>query len=288
VGKKKIGVWEILVGVLAFAVLFAACFWIIPFITEITFPMDNWRDFRPLDWKVYRDAADYLIRGKSPYRIPGKLQFYNAPWVLFAILPFLLFPYPYGLALFMSMGFAAFLFIYSRYNKSLLSAMFFLLSAPVVWGLIVGQIDWIVLLGLLLPPQYGLFLVLAKPQVGCLVALIWLIEAYKEKRMVRTFLPVSMAFGLSFLIYGLWALNWIGLVEAEPMLWWPYSLILGIPMSLYALKKSNTQLALCASSMLSPHTLPHSWCGGMLIISHPLVMAVFSVGTWVYTFISVS
>lgn len=280
--EKKIGVREILVGVLAFAVLFVACCWIVPFVTDVVFPMGNWRDFRPSDWKVFYDATMHLIRGKSPYQIPGELQFYNPPWILLVILPFTVLPYPYGLALFMAIGFIAYLFVYSQYNKGLLPAVFYLLSAPIIWGLLLGQIDWIILIGTLLPPQYGLFLVLAKPQVGCLVALIWLIAAYKEKRIVRTFLPVTVAFGMSFLIYGPWPLNWIGLADAEPMVWWPYSLVVGIPLLAWGLRTRDVRFAVAASPMLSPHAWIHSWSGSLLAVSHPVVMAILSVGTWVY------
>jgi len=284
--EKKIGVREILVSILAFAVLFVACSWIVPWVTVQTFHNEPWENFRPIDWKVYNDAMAQLIRGATPYTIPGAYQFYNPPWILLVILPFTFLPYPYNLALFMTIGFVVYLWVYSRFNSNLVATTFYLLSAPVVWGLIGGQIDWIILIGLLLPPQYGLFLVLAKPQVGCLIAVIWLIDAYKERRVVRTFAPVLVAFGLSFLIYGLWPLNWIGLVEAEPMIWWPYTLVLGVPLLGWALRTHNPRLALCASPILSPHSMLHSWCGSALIIAHPVVMGVFTVGTWVFLFTS--
>ena len=283
--KKKIGVWEILVCVLAFAVLFAACCWIIPFLTVAIFPGSSWSDYRPCDWVIYESAVNRFIRGDNPYNLPGRHQFHNPPWILLVYLPFTLLPYPFGSALFMVVGFVVYLYIYSRYNSSLLSAAFYLLSAPVVWGLLGGQISWIILIGLLLPPQYGLFLILAKPQMGCLVALIWFIEAYRERRIIRTFLPVTVAFGLSFVFYGFWPLNWVTLVETEPMWWWPYSLILGIPLLWHTLKKQEVCLALCTSPLLSPHTCLHSWCGGMLIVSHPVTMALVSIGTWVYLYI---
>lgn len=274
--------YKILIVGLAFALLFMACSWVVPFVTLASFPNDGWLDFRPIDWKVYIDAAKHLIHGESPYKIPGRCQFYNPPWILLVILPFTVLPYPYNLALFMSVGFVVYLLVYTRYNDNPLATVFYLLSAPIVWGLIAGQIDWIVLAGVLLPPQYGLFLILAKPQVGCLVALIWLIEAYQEKRVIRTFLPVSVAFGVSFLIYGFWPLNWIGLVESEPMAWWPYTLIVGVPLLGWALRTRDVRLAICASPMLSPHSMLHSWSGSLLAVSHPVVMAILSVGTWVY------
>lgn len=285
--KKKIGVREILVGALAFVVLFSACLCNIRRLTvHHVIPGTDWIEFQPTDWQVYMNAAKQLLRGHSPYQIPGHFQFYNPPWMLVLYVPFTFIPYPYSLALFMSVGFIVHLLLYRHYNSNLVSLVFYLLSAPVALGLLMGQLDWAVLVGLLLPPQYGLFLISAKPQIGCVVMLIWLIEAYQEKRVVRTFLPVSVAFGLSFLAFGLWPLNWMKLAEIEPMWGWPYVLLLGVPLLLQAIKKRDTRLAMCAGPLLSPHTLMHSWCGGMLKISHPLAMATFSVCTWIIAFVS--
>jgi len=244
-------------------------------------PDTNWQDYRSPDWSVYLTAAHQLIQGNNPYQLPGQYQFYNPPWMLLLYLPFLAIPYPFNLALFISIALAVYLYVYTRYNDNLLSAGLFLISAPVFVGLFMGQLDWVVLLGLLLPPQYGLFLILAKPQIGCVVAIVWLIDAYQKQRVVRTFLPVAVGFVLSFLVFGLWPLNWFHLTQVEPLWSWPYVLILGIPLLIFALKHQSVQLALCAGPALSPHTLLHSWSGAMLWIGHPATMALFSLGTWV-------
>jgi len=244
------------------------------------YPNCNWRDYRSPDWTVYLSAARHLIQGENIYQLLGHYQFYNPPWMLLLYLPFLLIPYPINLALFTSIGLVAYLYLYTRYNSNLLSAVFYLISAPIFVGLFMGQLDWAVLLGLLLPPQYGLFLILAKPQVGCVVALLWLIDAYKERRVIQTFLPVTVGFALSFLVFGLWPLNWFSLTRVEPLWTWPYILVLGIPLLIYSIKHQSVQSALCAGPALSPHTLLHSWSGSLLWIAHPAVMAVVSFGTW--------
>src|SRR5690606_38971700 len=72
------------------------------------------------------------------------------------------------------------------------------------------NIDWLPLVGFVLPPQIGLFFILIKPQMGLAVALFWLVEAWREgglREVIRVFGPVGAALALSLALYGLWPLR---------------------------------------------------------------------------------
>ena len=123
-----------------------------------------------------------------------------------------------------------------------------------------------------LPPQIGLFLVLAKPQVGLPIALFWLVEAWREggwRQVVRVFAPVAVAFGLTVVLFGFWFRMWTD----QPEQWWnaslfPYSVPVGLYLVYRALKTRDLRWALPAGPCLSPYVLFHSWSVAVLAVVH--------------------
>ena len=132
------------------------------------------------EWShTFRPAALRLIQGISPYNDQGYLGYYNSPWLLLPIIPFALLPEQLGYAFFTLFGLLAFTFIAYRCKVKSWFVIPILLSYPVTFCLYRGQVDWLVLLGITLPPQFGLLLVLAKPQIGIGIAVYWLISAFR-------------------------------------------------------------------------------------------------------------
>jgi hypothetical protein len=81
-------------------------------------------------------------------------------------------------------------------------SILFIFSPPVIFDLWAGNINAFVMLGFILPPQWGLFLVTLKPQIGGGISIYWLVDAWRKgrfKEVARVFLPVMSFFG--FLSY---------------------------------------------------------------------------------------
>jgi hypothetical protein len=161
----------------------------------------------------------------------------------------------------------------------------FLVSYPVVFGIIYGQIDGLISLGYILPPTLGLFLVLAKPQSGLGLAIFWLIDAWylgRWRKVLSTFLPVTVAFGLSYFLFG----NWFSTMSyPASQSWntslWPQSIPIGSVLLVSALQQRKPGLAIASSPFLSPYVAAHSWAATLIgLMPNSLLTIIASIGTW--------
>lgn len=239
-----------------------------------------------VDWyTAFRPAALHLT---NPYAD----NFYGPPWVLLPIIPLSWFPARLGRGLFFVLSLAGFsLAIYRLGAKPAVLAIF-LLSPPVMHSLLNANIDWIPILGATLPPQYGLFLVSAKPQMGAPLALFWLIDTLMRdgfKRTMVVFAPCGLALLASFAIYGLWPLRFSVALDYSYM-WnasfWPQSIPVGLAVLAASLRKRDFRLALGSGPLLSPYTLFHSWSAPLAgLAQHPGEMAAAVAGLWLLMFL---
>lgn len=241
-----------------------------------------------VDWyQTYRPATLMLLSGQSPYNTPAlKAAFANAPWALLPMIPLALLPPALGRGLYFAISLAAFAVAAYRLGARPPALLAFLLS-PVVWHcLLNANVDWMPLLGFGLPPQLGLFLVLVKPQMGYMLALFWLVEAWRSggiKEVLRVFAPVSLAFLLSFLIFGPWLLDMRKVTDYTT--WnaslWPVSIPVGLTLVVAAIRTRQAGYAMAASPCLSPYVLFHSWASALIALAPNTVeMITASLGLW--------
>ncbi|MGD0006567.1 MAG: hypothetical protein ABSE06_20330 [Anaerolineaceae bacterium] len=214
-----------------------------------------------VDWKgTFRPAVFKMLSGESPNEQPA----FNPPWIFILLLPFALLPPALGTAAIFTLGLFVPTWAAVRAGAKPLVAAAFTLSPLVLGNAQNGNIDWMVLLGVTLPPQFGLFLVLAKPQIGAGIALFWLVEAWRVggvKQVTRIFGPVTVAFLLSFGLYGLWPLQSLELLRTASynLTAWPYSIPFGFALLLYAIRRHSLKTATIASPLFSPYMMLHSW-----------------------------
>jgi len=214
-----------------------------------------------IDWtRSYRPATLLLASGHSPYEIKS---FTNPPWVLIPLIPIALLPSRIGGGVLFVVSLCALVFAAIRMGATPLSLIAFIVSFPVFFMLLFGQIDWLVLIGILMPPPVGLFFVLAKPQAGIAIAVFWLVEALRKgglRQALAEFAPVTLAFGLSIAVFGFWFLDTPpGMVTAKyNFSVWPLSIPIGMVFLVSALRGRKKELSILASPFLSPYVAPHS------------------------------
>ncbi len=236
-----------------------------------------------VDWDtVFRPAALKLASGQSPYGVTG---FFNPPWALIPLIPIAILPIRLGRAILLTTAILSFSYLLHRLGAKRLSIVFILLSPPVLHGILNGNIDWLAMLGLVLPPYIGLLFIMIKPQIGVAVAAFWVFEAWHEGRwrgLLLLLWPSIVLSGLSIVLFGHWYLR----ARVEVDLWWnaslwPMSIPVGLALLTSALRKRDIRYAIGASPCLSPYVLFHSWSVALVAISNSLPELITSVlGLW--------
>ena len=238
------------------------------------------------DWEGnYRRASLAMFSGKSPYMVE---PFFAPPWSLLPLLPFSILPVSIGRTALFWVSLITLAFTAYRLGARPLGVAIFILSPPVMHGLLNANIEWIPLLGFVLPPQVGLLLVTAKPQTGFAVALFWIAQAWRKggvREILRISWPLLITFLLSLLLYGPWPLR---LREVMPIAkdfnasFWPYTLPVGGALIVASLRKREIRWAMGASPCLSPYVLFHTWSAALVaLVPATTELFVTVIGLWV-------
>ncbi len=237
-----------------------------------------------IDWvRTYRPAALKFVGGRSPYEIPS---FHNPVWMLFPLVPIALLPVKIGCGVLFVVELLVILAVAVKMGASPVSLVAYCLSFPVMFLLLFGQIEWIVFLGLFFPPWLSLFFLIAKPQVGFVIALFVVVDEWRTKgfkAVLKAVAPVSIALGVTFVLYGFWFLQVSrGIVNAiYNFSLWPLSIPFGLYFLVHSLRKRKKELSLVASPLLSPYVGPHTWSVALLaILPNKYESIVVSISTW--------
>jgi hypothetical protein len=241
-----------------------------------------------VDWQyTFRPAVFELLAGHSPYRAAwDQYTFFNAPWALLPLILLAVLPVQVGRALLAIITILSFAYVAHRLGGKPLAVGLLLVSPPVMHCLLVGNIDWLAVLGFIMPPQIGLFFITIKPQIGIAVAIFWLVEAWRKggwREVVRIFWPITVALTLSILIFGPWPLHF----ETQTGVWWnaslwPMSIPVGLALLAAALHKRKIEFAMAASPCLSPYLMMHSWVPALLAVVASLPETTAAVvGFWI-------
>jgi hypothetical protein len=214
-----------------------------------------------LDWrKNLRAGSLALLNGESPYSVKS---FYNPPWTLIPLLPLAILPERVGGTIILLGGLLGYFILLHKLKANIFTTLIFILSPPILEDLRLGNINWLVMLGYIMPPQIGLFFVLMKPQVGGVMVLYWLVEAWHQggiKRIIKVFLPISITTVLSLIVFGLWPFK---MSHAIDVFWnlslWPYSIPFGLILLVSALKHRKVSHAYMASPFFSPYVALYSY-----------------------------
>lgn len=218
----------------------------------------------PNDWtKVF-----YAV-SKIPFTPYQNSLYINPPWMALFLSPFGLFSSQLARALnaFFALFFISLLVLQSKGNGW--SFLMTFTSFPFVGLLANGTIDWIVAAGLVFGSLWGIPFLLAKPQTGAFVVLLW----FKKTENKKLFFLVFLIFiGLSFIIWRFWPQQMIANVRATPLGDWnaslfPWSIPLGIYLSYLSLKYEDTLAAIGAGLCFTPYFALHSLIVGFAVLS---------------------
>lgn len=234
---------------------------------------------------VFRPAVDRLFHAQTPYAGP----YYNPPWVLLLLAPLSLLPPAWAAAALLVIALAAFGVAAARIGMSRLAIAVFLINPFLFVVARQGNIDWLVALGAVLPPQIGIFLIAAKPQAGLAIGLFWLVEALRQggiRQALKVFAPVGAITLLSFVIFGLWIIPPVWVVtNALNYSLWPASIPIGLALLAAAIRARDVRRAITASPFLSPYVLTMTWSIAFLGL-HEWELVAATIGAYAIFYIA--
>lgn len=107
-----------------------------------------------VDWSRHlRPATRAFFHLENPYQAAAV---FNPPWTFLLLTPFALLPEQVGGAILFWMAFATWAYFSWRFSHGSLAAILAVVTAPmVVNGLLVGNLDFLVVWGLMLPAELG-------------------------------------------------------------------------------------------------------------------------------------
>ena len=240
-----------------------------------------------LDWReTYYPATSLLLQGQNPYLVK---TLHNPIWGLFPLIPLCLIGEKGGAVVMFFVAFSAYVYVARALGASH-SAIFLYMASPlIIYNLMLGNIDWLVILGFVMPPTIGLFFVILKPQIGIAVIVYWLYTSYKKggiKDIIKTFSPVAILTAASFFLFGNWLVDRSdNLMTASWNLnLFPYSIPIGLIL-LYMAQK-NYSLAISASPFFSPYMSFGSWSIAQLgITNNNLLNFAITSTLWIFYFL---
>jgi hypothetical protein len=228
-----------------------------------------------------------FFQGANPYLVgEGFHKVYEPFWTFVLLLPFAICPFWIGRVLLFIVSLVGFYVSAIKMGANRWQAALFLLSSAVAGCLANGNLDWLVTMGLWMSPRIGLFFVLMKPQVGFGIAIFWMYRAWRDgglRKVFRDFLPVTVAYLISFALYGFWPLQCVGMnTNPENMSAWPWVVPLGLFLVHRAVADNDRNLSIIAGPLLAPYASQFSYAAPLLaLFSKPRLFLMAWVALWV-------
>ena len=224
-------------------------------------------------------AGQAVLSGQDMYTVES---FYSPPWIAILLAPLATLPLAASWALFTLLSLGAFLITFYRMSLTPNQLGLVALSPFFLYNLWHGNLDSFVLLGSVLSPAVGVWLLLLKPQLTWPLIALWLLRCRKNPKAGS-----SVAFLLSLLVASAIAglATFAHLPSPEAMPWntslWPVSIPVGLLTLLFAYRLDDDKLALGSAPLLSPYVGAPSWLLSTLpFLRRPRFLAAFVALAW--------
>ena len=237
-----------------------------------------YRFFPPLENDWMRFYSKLTANLSYPNHVPG---YVNPPWAALLV-PYGLLPIRISNVINLLLNIAVLFFAIRKVNGGWLGILL-TFTSPLFFDLArVNPIDWIPLLGFLLPTAWGLPLMAIKPQtLGASMLIKWKNENYKIKPLI----PLIVVVILSFLVWGFWINKEAVSFTNKPwnFSFWPLSIPLGIYVLYKAWKEGDELLTGASTALLVPYIAPYSIACIISILSgkyKKIAIALYLISWW--------
>lgn len=203
------------------------------------------------DWQLYFAPLAQHVR--DPYAVK---DFVNPPWI-YALIPYVFLPERISETINLLITFVILALVVRKAKGGWLGVI---LTFTCPWFLYMfarNPIDWIPMLGYLLPPTWGFPLMLIKPQtIGASALILWKKAGFKFKVLI----PSIAVLILSFILWGNWITPSTTDITSKPwnLAMWPFGIPIGLFLLYLAWKKDDEIIAAAATPFLVPYIAPYS------------------------------
>jgi hypothetical protein len=225
-------------------------------------------DWLVFTWAIHHPLKDLYNQG-----------FVSPPWALL-FLPHALLPPLIGVNLNRILTLLLIGYVIRKRGGDTISLLIVGTSMPLFWLMINGNIDFILFLGLLLPPSLGLIAFSAKPQAG-----IGMIPLYFKRYGWTAFVPVVIIVIASFVIYKNWIVHLTPIIiPGRQFQFFPWLVPVGVYLIYLSWHDNDDSWAALASLFLVPYygfwslTFPLA----LLSTKHKRVAILLWFGSWLY------
>ncbi|HEY3310409.1 MAG TPA: hypothetical protein VGK00_02105 [Anaerolineales bacterium] len=239
------------------------------------------------DWvDVFYKVAQVTWQGGNPYTVFG---FYNPPWSLPLILALSIGSARYSQALVFVVSLFSAIILCRKMNVGILGTAAYLLSAPSLIILTMGNLEHILMLALLLPLEWGALIFMLKPQIGLGYILYHAWLSYRQAGwlgLLRLVSPLTATImTASLLMFG------FPRMVVSSMPWnlglFPYLLLPAVLVLVLAVKSQKPEYSLAASPGFAPYLTTNSFLTvGVALMKAPARwMVLYSILSWVFQII---
>lgn len=221
----------------------------------------------------------------DPYLVSG---FVNPPWTGILLAPFGWLPLPLATLVQLCLYFAILTGVIFKFGGNRQTMLIALTSFVALDAALELNIDWLVCLGLLVPPAFSGPFLLIKPQnaLG-----YWL--SFKRRELVHTLLVVLVLLVISLLLWGFWPLQMLEAIRTNTLgrsynlaplalLPWPIAVAIGLSLSWVAFRRHDPVLSILAWLFFIPYITLYALLLPLALfaIRYPRVALLISVVAW--------
>lgn len=235
------------------------------------------------DLQIFYAAGLAARSGVNPYSVPG---FFSPLIVLVYFVPLSLLPLELAVRVNCLICLLAFIVAFWRIARRRPLVFWLLLASPfALFSAYYGNLEWLPLLGAIVNPLAGVWLAVAKPQIGIVLAGVLLLEISRQDGPGRA-LGVGAGVCAMFALSVAAGMRWSTL---SGMPWnvsaFPYSIPLGLALAVVSVVRIERLPALAAAPLLAPYLSPGSWVGVLAFLSRwRWLLAIGVVLSWVMIF----
>lgn len=221
------------------------------------------------DWQTFYGAGQRVLHGEPLYGSKITFSyFYNPPWLALLFAPLAALPFRLGWGILTAFSILSITLLCRRWKMGTVKMIAVLLSPPMFYTILHGNIDAFLIGAVLLPREFWVIAAITKPQTT-----IALVAGALRANWVKTILITGGVFLLSLILFG----NWPAVYLAQPIELlntshnvfrnlWPYNILPGLVLVFIGWKQQDEKFLIGASPFFSPYAATSTLLGPLMLL----------------------